>query len=419
MRESLAVLRANRRYGRLFAARTASVFGNQFTNLALAFGILDLPGHHNAGTLGVVFATASAGTVLFLLVGGVLADRMRRDVLLMASDLLSGLATATMATLFLTHLASAGSLMVLAFVSGGAVAVRFPALTGLLPSILDEQHLEAGNALLRLSNNVSALIGPAVASVVIATAGTPAALYIDAASYLVSVSFVSGIRLTTPIPSGFSMLTDLRHGWRAFVENQWVWVVVAGFMFYNAAASGAFSVLGPIVMKAHYHGASGWAVVTTAGAVGSIFGAGLAMRLRPRRPMVTGIAALIPLVLFVLSLVPPLPLVAIATAGLVYAIGSDIFGVQWETGLQRHIAPNLISRVSSYDWMGSLLATPIGLSVTGLLADHLGVRDTLEAAAIVCGASLIAMLGTPSVRAMRARPTDSSDRTVPSDEHNA
>ncbi len=404
VRDSLGVLRANRRYGRLFAARTASVFGGQFTNLALVFGILSLPGRNHAGTVGLVFAVSSTGTVLFLLVGGVLADRMRRDLLLMASDLVSGLSVAAIATLFATHSATTIWLMALTFVSGSASAVRSPALTGLLPSILDDAHLEAGNALLRLSNNVSSLAGPALASIVIATAGIPAALYIDAASYLVSITFVSGIKLTSPIPTSSSMLTDLRQGWRAFIANQWVWVVVVGFLFYNAAYSGVFLVLGPIVMKEHFHGASGWAVVTTALSVGSVFGAGTAMRVRPRRPMVVGLVVLAPLVVFVLALVPPLPLFVIAAIGLTYAVGSDIFGVLWETALQRHIESHLISRVSSYDWMGSLLATPIGLSLTGLLADHLGVKQTLEGSAALCGLSLLAMLAMPSVRSMKSHP---------------
>ncbi len=403
-RRSLRVLRANARYRKLFAARTASVFGNQFTSLALAFGILDLPGHKNAATLGLVFAAASAGTVIFLLVGGVLADRTRRDRLIMGSDLLSGLSVTSTAALFATHHAGGFSLAILAFVSGGAGAVRSPALTGLLPSILDDTQLVAGNALLRLSNNIASLIGPAIAALVIATAGVPAALFIDGGSFIVSILFVSGIKLTTPIPSGFSMFTDLRHGWRAFIANQWVWVVVAGFMVYNAASAGVFSVLGPIVMKTHFDGARGWAVVTTTMAVGSIFGAGLSMRLRPRRPMLVGISAVSPLVVFIFSLAVPLPLFAIALLGLAYATGSDIFGVQWESGLQRHIEPHLISRVSSYDWMGSLLATPIGLSVTGLLADHLGVEATIVGAAGLCGISLVAMLATPSVRAMKSHP---------------
>jgi MFS family permease len=403
-RDSLKVLRANSRYRKLFAARTASVFGSQFTSLALAFGILGLPGHDNAATLGLVFAAASTGTVLFLLVGGVLADRTRRDRLIMGSDLLSGLSVAMTATLFATHHANGLNLALLSFVSGGAGAVRSPALTGLLPSILEDTQLQAGNALLRLSNNIASLVGPAIAAVVVATAGVPAALYIDAASFIVSIAFVSGINLSSPIPSGFSMLTDLRHGWKAFIANQWVWVVVAGFMVYNAASAGVFSVLGPIVMKSHFDGARGWAVVTTTMAIGSIIGAGISIRLRPRRPMLVGIAAVSPLVVFILALAQPLPLILISIFGLAYAVGSDIFGVQWESGLQRHIESHLISRVSSYDWMGSLLATPIGLSVTGLLASHLGVETTIIGAAGLCGASLFAMLATPSVRAMKSHP---------------
>ncbi len=307
-----------------------------------------------------------------------------------------GLSVASTAALFATHHGWRTQSGDVSLVSGWSGRVRSPALTGLLPSILDDTQLVAGNALLRLSNNIASLIGPAIAALVIATAGVPAALFIDAGSFIVSIFFVSGIKLTTPIPSGFSMFTDLRHGWRAFIANQWVWVVGRGLYGLQRRFRGVFSVLGPIVMKAHFDGARGWAVVTTTMAVGSIFGAGLSMRLRPRRPMLVGISAVSPLVVFILALAAPLPLFAIALLGLAYATGSDIFGVQWESGLQRHIEPHLIvGSLRTIGWVHSSRRRS-GLSVTGLLADHLGVEATIVGGGGSLRFSLVAMLATPS-----------------------
>ena len=390
LRTSVATLATNAKYRRLFAARSISIFGNQFSNLALAFGILALHGTGKAALLGLVFASASLATVIFVLLGGVLSDRTRRDVLIISSDVVSGITLATLAVLFATHHATPAALIGLSFIQGAAAAVRFPALTGLLPAIVEPDEIQPANGLLRLSANVSSIAGPALAALLVSTAGTPAALGVDAVAYFASVLFISGLGLSKPIASGHSMFTELRHGWHAFIEHTWVWAIVAGFCVYNACSGGVFSVLAPVVMKTHFHGAASWGLILTVGAIGSVLGSGIAIRLRPARPMVV----------FTFGLITPIPVVALAAIMAISSVGTDIFGVLWESALQLHIEADIIGRVSSYDWLGSLLATPIGLAIAGILADHLGVTSTLIGAGVICGSILVLLLLLPSLRTM-------------------
>jgi len=400
LRAAVRTLAKNPKYRRLFAARSISIFGNQFSNLALAFGILGLHRSGKAALLGLVFASAALSTVIFVLLGGVLSDRTRRDVLIVTSDLVSGGTLAVLAVLFASHHATPAALIGLSFIQGAAAAVRFPALTGLLPAIVEPDDIQPANGLLRLSANVSSIAGPALAALLVSTAGTPAALCVDAAAYFASVVFIAGLGLSKPMSSGHSMLTELRHGWHAFTEHTWVWAIVAGFGVYNACSGGVYSVLAPVVMKTHFHGASSWGIILTVGAVGSVLGSGIAIRLRPARPMVVGIVGCVPMVVFTFGLITPFPVLVLAAIMAISSVGTDIFGVLWESALQLHIEPDIIGRVSSYDWLGSLLATPIGLAIAGILADHLGVTSTLTGAGVICGGILLLLLGLPSVRTM-------------------
>ncbi len=401
VRVALRSLRTSPRFRRLFFARTISVFGSQFTNVALAFAILALPGASTA-TLGLVFGSLSLATCVFLLIGGVLGDRIRRDLLMVVADLTNAIAIGGTAVLLSQDHPAIGGICGLAALSGAAVAVRSPAMTALLPEVVEEEHLQSANALLRLSTNTATLVGPALAAAVFAATNAVVALSIDAASFALSALLIIGLQLNKPVRSGHSMLTDLRHGWSAFTRLTWVWVVVAGFLVFNAAANGVVDVLVPAVMQQHFHGPSSYAALLTAMAIGSIAGAGIAMKVHPKRPMVVGVLACAPFVLLMALLIPPAPLVVLMVLGALQGVGVDIFGVLWDSSLQTHIDQNVLARVSAYDYLGSILATPVGLTAVGFLAHRTSVEATIAGATVLCGVVVIALPLLKSIRTMRA-----------------
>ena len=204
------------------------------------------------------------------------------------------------------------------------------------------------------------------------------------------------------------MLRQLRDGWGEFVSRRWVVVIVVLFAISNVGFSATIGVLGPVQAQRSLGGAGPWAAVVTAFSVGMVVGVALALRLRPRRPMLVACALVPGFALPVLALAAPLSIVVIAAFALLAGVVSDVFGVLWDTALQQHVQPESLSRVSSYDWLGSLALVPLGLAAAGPLADRIGLEATLVVAGALCVLPVFALLD-PQVRGLRAgRPADAS-----------
>jgi hypothetical protein len=183
------------------------------------------------------------------------------------------------------------------------------------------------------------------------------------------------------------MLAELRAGWSEFRSHTWLWVIVAQFCVVMMAWYGAFSVLGPVVAKAHLGGPAAWGLITSADALGLIAGGLVSLRVTPRRPMLFvvitgGAVAISPLSL---AMVLPLPAVCLASFGL--GVFIEMMMVQWTVAMARNIPPGMLARVSSYDVLGTVMAMPLGALIAGPLGSAIGVSSAQYAAA---GAIIVA-----------------------------
>jgi MFS family permease len=392
---------ARREFRLLFLARTTSFFGGAIAPVAIAFAVLDLTG--SATDLGLVLAARMVPQIVFMLVGGVWADRLPRNRVMLASDLLAGSAQLTTAVLVLTGSAELWYLVALQALGGTAQAFFFPASTGLIPQTVEAPILQQANALLRMALNAAMIGGAALGGFLVALVGPGWALSIDAATFFVSAVFLAlmrvshGERLETP-----NFLRELREGWHEFASRTWLWAIVLAFGFVNAAQSGSLSVLGPVVAKEELGGAGAYGALLAVEAVGFILGGMVALRLRVSRPLFLGCAAMggLPPMLILLAIPAPLPV--ILASALVAGIGIEIFSVLWDTTLQQHVPPTALSRVSSYDALGSFVFIPLGQIVAGPIADQLGTTETLYLAAGIIAASIVALVATPSIRRLQA-----------------
>jgi MFS family permease len=393
---------ARREFRLLFLARGISFFGSAIAPVAIAFAVLDLTG--SASDLGLVLAARMIPQLVFMLVGGVWADRLPRHLVMFASDLLTGSAQAATAALLLTGNAEIWHLVVLQAVGGSAFAFFFPASTGLVPQTVEAPLLQQANAVLRLALNAGSIGGAALGGILVAGVGSGWALAIDAATFFVSASFLVRMRVTRGARvEAPNFLRELREGWREFVSRTWLWVIVVGFGVLNAAETGAFNVLGPVVAKEELGGATAYGAIFAAEAIGLVLGGALMLRFRPSRPLFAGCLAvlLMPPVLVLLAVGAPLPL--IIAASIVMGLGIEVFAVMWETALQQHVPGEALSRVSSYDALGSFIFIPLGQLLAGPIADEIGVDETLYLAAGIVTLSVLAMLATPDVRRLRRR----------------
>lgn len=397
MLQRLGPLR-ERNFRLLWIGRSSSQVGDSLSFVALTFAVLGLDG---SGTdLGLVLAAYSLPSVLFLLVGGVWADRLPRRAVMIVADVVRAVAQAGLAIALLTGAATVPLFILGAFVSGTASSFFQPASTGLVPEAVSPERLQQGNALISISQSAAFLIGPVLSGILVVLIGPGWVFAIDSASFAISALALAGLRLQLPPrPAHGSFLADLATGWREVRSRGWLPPSLAAFAFVNLSFA-AFLVLGPVVMAKDYGGAADWGLVVGAFGLGGLMGGATALRWKPARPLIAVFAlmALNPLRLGVLAVGPELPLVLGVV--LVAAAATSLGDTVWHTTLQRQIPPRSLSRVSSYDWMVSLLFFPVGAALAGPLADAVGAPTALLSLAVVSAVPSLLVLLLPAIRAV-------------------
>jgi MFS family permease len=389
-----------REFRLLWFSRVVSDFGDRFAFIGLAFAVLDIKA--SAATLGYVFAARTISNLVFLQAAGVWADRVPRQLLMLASDVGRGAAQAVLAFLLLTGRAEVWHLVVLAAVYGTAEAFFGPASQGLVPQTVGPERLHQANAMMTLSRNVTGIAGPAAAGVVIAVSSTGWAIAVDAATFAVSAAFLAAMRLAFTKPVRQRFVVELRDGWKEFTRQTWIWVSVLHFGLFHMTALACFFVLAPVIAKRELGGSSAYATIMVGAGLGAVVGSVLAMRFRPQRQLVVCFLT-VTVWSMVLAAYALTTSVALITASAFVAAMAMNFGTAfWFTALQEHVPPEARSRVSSYDWLGSWLFLPLGYLMIGPIAETIGYDTTLLLAVAWTVVSSLAILGIPSVRNLRS-----------------
>jgi hypothetical protein len=401
---SLDVLH-ERSFARYLAAVTVSTLGSGMAMVALAFAVL---GFGSATDLGIVLLAREIPIVFLLLLGGVFADRFPRRTILVSSDLVKGSAQVVTAILLFTGGAQLWNVALLQAVFGISAAFSRPATTGLVREAVSDGRLQEANALLGLSSSVLSIAGPAIGALIVAT-GSPAwAIAIDSVTFFVSAALTSSMHLTATVRiASASILGDLRDGWREFVERRWAVAMVASFGLFQLTYFPALLVLGPVVAKEHLGGAGAWGAILAIESFGAVAGGVFALRIRVRRPLVASQLLVLPAGLLLAALAVPLPLIGLAVVSFAVGIGFAFGNTLWMTALQRNVPQHALSRISSFDWLGSVALNPIGNALIGPIAAAFGPSQTLMVAAVLNIAVCISVTLVPSVRhiGMNAPPT--------------
>jgi MFS family permease len=382
----------------LFAARTISFFGSNLVPIAVAFAVLDLTG--SATDVGIAFAARTLAQIATLLVGGVVADRLPRQRVMIGSELTSMLVQVALAVLLLAGEATLWQLVGLQALGGAAFAFFTPASSGLVPQTVPPPLLQRANGLMSVARYSAYVFGAAAGGALVATIGSGWAIALDAATFGVSVVLLAAMRIPAAAATMHApnFVRELVDGWRAFTEHVWVWLITVWISLYFLISYAPFFVLGPYLAKQSMHGAAGWAVVLTGEAVGALSGAVAGGRVKLRRPLATiGLTFLVTgLQLVLLAAHAPLAAIAVAAAlaGFAFSFGS----VVWETELQRTIVPVKLSRVSAYNWMGAMAFLPAGYAIAGPVAAAIGVSTTLRIGAAWLLVSTLVVYSVSDVR---------------------
>lgn len=397
--KSLSTLR-ERPYRLLWTARGISAMGNALIPVTVVFAILRSGG--SALNVGEVLTCQAVGQVAMLPVGGVWADRLPRKLVLMTTDAVQAVCYGLLAVMVFLHHAAVWQFAVTYTIAGMAFAFFTPASRAVLPELVDAKQLQPANALLSLTDSTTKVLGPALAALLLAISSPGTAFLIDSLSFLLSLALISRthMRRQSHRPQKQRFFADLRDGWTTVARRRWYLANLLSWGVWNFALA-FFLVLGPVAMQDGRGGATAWSVIMTTGSVGSILGGLAALRCRPRRPLVTANAAAL------IGFAPPAlvalraPVFAIALGVAVTFAMTALVGEVLATTQQQLFPEEMLARVSSLDWMISLLAMPAGYAAAAPVAQVLGMRTTLLGAAVLIGTPCLLLNLLPGVRSVQ------------------
>ncbi len=398
MNSYLGVLR-HRDFRYLFLGQSASVIGDRVVVVAIALFVTQSTG--SATDLGVILASQALPLVGLLLFGGVWADRLPRHRIMIAADLVRAALHGTLAILIFTGEVRVWQLAVIEALFGAAQAFFQPAYTGLIPQTVPEQLIQEARALTQSVENVAFLVGPALATALVLGVGAGEAFAFDAATFVLSAVLLTRVRPRargSALRESTAVLQDLRAGFVEVRSRTWVWVTIAVFTGAVLCIYAPWYSLAPIIAKDSYAGAGVFGLLESVGGIGAVCGALIGLRWRPTRPLKTGLLLVLawPLEAGLLALRAPLPVLVVI--GIANGFGWSMLMILWETALAQHIPPRALSRVSAYDWMGSLALLPLGYALAGPLADALGARTVLGIGSAIGMVLLLMALAPRSTR---------------------
>lgn len=388
-----------RSFARYLAAVTVSTLGSGMAMVALAFAVLQFG---SATDLGIVLLAREIPMVVLLLLGGVFADRLPRRTILVGSDLVKGAAQVVTAILLFSGNANVWDVALLQTVFGIAAAFSRPATIGLVREAVSDGRLQEANALLGLASSALSIAGPAIGALIVA-AGSPAwAIAVDSVTFFASAVLTASMHLAPAVRiARASILGDLRDGWREFVQRRWAVAMVVSFGLFQLTYFPALLVLGPLVAKQELGGAGAWGTILAVESAGAVFGGMFALRLRVRRPLVASQLFVLPAGVLLAALAVPLSLIAMAVVSFAVGVGFALGNTLWITALQRNVPDHALSRISSFDWLGSVALNPIGYALIGPIAAVIGTSETLVVAAILNIVVCVSVVLVPSVRSVR------------------
>jgi MFS family permease len=389
----------------LFAGQAASVIGDRLVIVALALFIAERTG--SATDLGLVLAAQSLPLVTLILFGGVWADRLPRHKIMIVADVTRAALHATLAALILAGTVQIWQLVVIEALFGAAQAFFQPAYSGLLPQTVPESLIQDARALTESVANVAVLVGPALATALVLGIGAGEAFAIDAATFVFSALLLVRVR---PRPRGepaprSSMLHELRVGFREVRSRTWVWVIIAVFAGAVLCVYAQWFALAPVIARDAYGGAGVFGLLEAIAGAGAVCGAVIALRWRPAHPMLAGMLLVLAWPIEAGAFALHAPLWFVIGCAFASGFGFSLLMIWWETALAWHIPASALSRVSAWDWMGSLALLPVGYLVAGPLASEFGASTVLWVGSAVGLILLLVGLVPRSVRELGGEPS--------------
>lgn len=400
-------------FRKLWTALSVSLFGDGLYVVAIAWQTYEL--ENAASALGMVFTAWSLPMVVFLLIGGVVSDRFDRRKVLIASDVIRGLAITSMGVLSLTGVIELWHLICLAAVYGAGQAFFGPAFGAIVPDIVPEDQLVQANALDNFMRPMGErFVGPAVGGLVSEFWSPGGAFLLDGLTFAFSAFMI--MQMTArPGPrrkATVSAFKEVKEGLSFVRATPWLWATLGAASMSLLFVLGPFELLVPLLIKNRLGGgADDVGYVFAASGAGALVAAFImGQRGMPKRHI---------LFLYIgfglgISLMWPYAFIdAVWQAMILEALAWGCWSaslVVWTTLMHRLVPSHLLGRVTSLDWMVSIGLTPISFALTGPISDAIGLDATFIWSGLLGGLLTFAFLLVPGVRRSE---TDGSIHPLP------
>ncbi len=387
---------------RFYFARFISNFGNGMSPIALAFGILHLP-NGDANLLGLVLGSTTVAMLVMSPFGGVLADKFGRIKAVAFADLIASAGLFVQVAFFATGNVPVIVLLLVNINFGLMWGIFWPAMSGVLPALVPDEHLQKTNSVNNFFSNGAIILGAAVGGIIVAGWGSTWALAIDAATFTVGGLLLFSFRKVAPANNKTenSMFDDLVHGWKIFLSYRWIVVGVFGFSFIVLAWAAGENVLGPLIALKEFNGAKSWSLVLTFEGIGLVIGSIIGIKIKLKYPLRFLLLISFSISLYMWSMAKPQSIWFIAFCALLWGMTIDLWTTIWSTAMAREVPREALSRVSSFDAMGTMLLRPVGLAIAGPLSMAIGISTTLYGLAIFSALFILGMLALPAMRNMQ------------------
>jgi MFS family permease len=398
MREQIRELRSHKGFSMLASARFISNVGNGMSPIALAYGVLSIPGA-DGGDLSIVMSARFFPMIAFMLFGGVFADRFQRNRIVGGSDVIGSFLAATSAISLILGFPSVWLLVVMGGLFGVLNALWWPAMSGVLPEILPKEKLQEGNAIIGLMSNIGYISGTLLGGIIVASFSPGWGLLVDAISFFIAGLIVWNLDLPSKSKvESPGIIHDLTVGWREFISRSWVVTMVLTFAIINMSFESMLQVLGPLNFNDPESGPRAWSLNLAGMTTGMMIGGVIVLKRKFKRPLFISMILIAISVIWDFSLALDFPLFICVISAIFSGLTIEFFMVTWATSLQSHVPEESYSRVNAYDALGSFGIAPLGIVIAGPLATHFGVNAILIATGTLTFIAACASLTVKSVR---------------------
>ncbi|GAA4609453.1 MFS family permease [Actinoplanes octamycinicus] len=385
----------SRNFRYYFTARSAGLLSWAMLPVAVAAGLLSAG--YALDVAGYAMAFLVGPFAVLVLFGGVLADRFTARRMMIAADLANLAAHVLLAGLFLRGIDHLWQLYALLVVAGTANAMFQPGAASTVPLV--SRDVQGANGVLRTSEALTGLAGPALAGALVGLGATGGVMLISAVAYGTSAACLLALRLgAVPAPpAGAGLWRNLVVGWHEFRSRTWLWGVIVIWMGFAVLSWGPqLSVAAGVLVPAH--GATAFGLLNCALGAGTVAGGLLAIRYKPARPLAAGAVAILGYPIYPLGIVLGWPVALLAVAQVVVGAGIGVWGVMWATSVQTQVPGEVLNRVHAYEVAGSVGMYPIGSALAGPAVAAFGTDRVLLVGAV---AGLLTGLALLAVRPIR------------------